>query len=172
MNDPAPQKTHVIRLSVNGKRYELSVAPRDRLTDVLRGQLGLTGAAIGCDTAVCGACTVLMDRSAVKSCTVLAVQAAGSEIATIEGLSEADSLHPLQDAFIRHGAVQCGYCTAGMIMAAVDLVSRSEASLPDRVIREGISGNLCRCTGYRSIVSAIAEAARAMAGESADGRWR
>ncbi|MHA7729256.1 (2Fe-2S)-binding protein [Mycobacterium sp. ML3] len=108
----------------------------------------------------------------MKSCTVLAVQAAGSEIATIEGLSEADSLHPLQDAFIRHGAVQCGYCTAGMIMAAVDLVSRSEASLPDRVIREGISGNLCRCTGYRSIVSAIAEAARAMAGESADGRWR
>ncbi|ORV65929.1 hypothetical protein AWC07_12600 [Mycobacterium gastri] len=159
-----------VRFTVNGNPAEVNVAAHDRLVDLLRGPLGLTGAAIGCDTAVCGACTVLLDGRAVKSCTVLALQAGDTDVVTVEGLATPDSLHALQAAFLRHGAVQCGYCTAGMLVAAVDLVARYGASPDEAIIRDGISGNLCRCTGYRSIVSAIAEAAAEMAAE--DGQRR
>ncbi|KZS62678.1 (2Fe-2S)-binding protein [Mycobacterium ostraviense] len=168
MNDVEPPGT--VRFTVNGAPAEVSVAAHDRLVDVLRGPLGLTGAAIGCDTAVCGACTVLLDGCAVKSCTVLAVQAADTDVVTVEGLATPDSLHALQAAFLRHGAVQCGYCTAGMIMAAVDLVTRHGASLDAATIRDGICGNLCRCTGYRGIVGAIAEAAAEMAADHGPAR--
>ncbi|VBA57335.1 (2Fe-2S)-binding protein [Mycobacterium attenuatum] len=166
----AIEPSDTVRLTVNGAPAEVNAAPHDRLVDMLRGPLGLTGAAIGCDTAVCGACTVLLDGCAVKSCTVLALQANDTDVVTVEGLATPDSLNTLQDAFLRHGAVQCGYCTAGMLVAGVDLLNRHGASLDEATIRNGISGNLCRCTGYRSIVSAVAEAAAALAAE--DGRAR
>ncbi|POX89110.1 carbon monoxide dehydrogenase [Mycobacterium kansasii] len=159
-----------VRFTVNGAPAEVNVAAHDRLVDVLRGPLELTGAAIGCDTAVCGACTVLLDGRTVKSCTVLAVQAADTDVVTVEGLATPDSLHVLQAAFLRHRAVQCGYCTAGMLVAAVDLLTRYGASLDEAIIRDGICGNLCRCTGYRSIISAIAEAAAEMADDDGSAR--
>jgi carbon-monoxide dehydrogenase small subunit len=145
-------------LTVNGVRHELEVEPRELLAYVLRERLSLTGTNIGCDTSSCGACTVLLDGVSAKSCTVLAVQADGAAITTIEGLARNGSLHPVQQAFHDHHALQCGYCTPGMVMAAVSLIENGEAT--DReAIRSGLEGNLCRCTGYHNIVEAIASAA-------------
>src|SRR5438105_15368906 len=143
---------------VNGFPYELELEPRDLLVYVLRDRLGLTGAVVGCDTSSCGACTVLIDGESVKSCTVLGVQADGSELTTIEGLSENGSLHPLQESFREHHALQCGDCTSAMTLAAVSLLA--ENPHPSEVeIRHALEGNLCRCTGYQNIVDAIAAVA-------------
>jgi len=147
-----------IALTVNGVRHEASVEPRTLLVDFLRDDLDLTGTKIACDTSVCGACTIHLDGRAVKSCTVLAVQADGAEITTIEGLARHGELHPLQEAFwARHG-LQCGFCTPGMIMTGVELLG-SDGELTDAEIRRGLEGNLCRCTGYQNIVEAVREAA-------------
>jgi aerobic-type carbon monoxide dehydrogenase small subunit (CoxS/CutS family) len=146
------------RLSVNGASQEHEVEPRLLLVHYLREVLGLTGTNIGCDTSSCGACTVLMDGESVKSCTVLAVQADGTEIATIEGLAGDGAMHPMQEAFREHHALQCGYCTPGMVMAAVSLL-REHPDLDEAGVREGLEGNLCRCTGYHNIVKAVLAAA-------------
>jgi aerobic carbon-monoxide dehydrogenase small subunit len=148
-----------VSLTVNGKARKASVEPRLLLVHFLREQLRLTGTHIGCDTSQCGACTVLVDGRSVKSCTMFAVQADGATVTTIEGLAPAGRLHPLQDGFWEEHGLQCGYCTPGMIMAAVTLL-KDNPSPSEREIREGISGNLCRCTGYQHIVNAIQHAAR------------
>jgi carbon-monoxide dehydrogenase small subunit len=145
-----------IALTVNGIRHEAEIEPRTLLVDYVRDTLGLTGTKIGCDTSVCGSCTIHLDGLAVKSCTVLAVQADGCEVTTIEGLARNGELHPLQEAFWERHALQCGFCTPGMIMAGVDLVGEE---LTDEQIRHGLEGNVCRCTGYQHIVEAIHEAA-------------
>ncbi|MDW5598711.1 (2Fe-2S)-binding protein [Conexibacter stalactiti] len=156
-----------IRLSVNGKPHELDVEPRLLLVHLLRDRLGLTGTHVGCDTSNCGACTVHLDGEAVKSCTVLAVQADEAEVTTIEGLAAGDDgLHPLQEAFWEDHALQCGYCTPGMIMAAADLLARNPDPTEEE-IRLGLEGNLCRCTGYHNIVAAVRDAAAEMRGASA-----
>ncbi len=147
-----------ITLTVNGARHVLEVEPRDLLVHVLRERLSLTGTNVGCDTSSCGACTVLLDGVSAKSCTVLGVQADGAEITTIEGLASAGDLHPVQQAFHDHHALQCGFCTPGMVMAGVSLIDGGEATDRD-AIRAGLEGNLCRCTGYHNIVEAVAEAA-------------
>ena len=147
-----------VALTVNGVRHELELEPRDLLVHVLREQLSLTGTNVGCDTSSCGACTVLLDGESVKSCTVLGVQADGAVITTIEGLASNGELHPVQQAFHDHHALQCGYCTPGMVMAAVSLIGSGEATDRD-AIRSGLEGNLCRCTGYHNIVEAVAAAA-------------
>ncbi len=147
-----------VTLTVNGTRHELEVEPRELLVYVLRERLGLTGTNVGCDTSSCGACTVLLDGESVKSCTVLGVQADGAEITTIEGLAGDGELHPVQQAFHDHHALQCGYCTPGMVMAAVSLIESGEAK-DEESIRLGLEGNLCRCTGYHNIVAAVAAAA-------------
>ena len=149
-----------IGLTVNGRRYEAVVEPRQLLVYFLREQLGLTGTNVGCDTTTCGACTVLLDGRSVKSCALLAVQADGREVTTIEGIARDGELHPLQRTFHEHHALQCGYCTPGMIMAAHALIEQ-DAALDDDAIRKGLEGNLCRCTGYQNIVAAIREAAGA-----------
>jgi carbon-monoxide dehydrogenase small subunit len=146
-----------ISTTVNGKVYEHEVEPRLLLVQYLRETVGLTGTKIGCDTSSCGACTVLVDGESVKSCTMLAVQADGSDITTVEGLAD-DELHPVQAAFQEHHALQCGFCTAGMLMATVSLLD--EIPNPtERDIRVGLEGNLCRCTGYHNIVQAVLAAA-------------
>ena len=147
-----------IAVTVNGERREAEVEPRDLLVYFLREGLGLTGTVVGCDTSSCGACTVLLDGESVKSCTLLAVQADGREVTTIEGLAKDGQLHPLQQAFWEEHGLQCGYCTPGMIMAAVTLL-QDNPTPSERAIREGISGNFCRCTGYQHIVNAIQRAA-------------
>ena len=147
-----------IALTVNGVRHEAEVEPRMLLVDFIRDELELTGTKIGCDTSVCGACTIHLDGRAVKSCTVLAVQADGSEITTIEGLVHDGELHPLQQAFWEQHALQCGFCTPGMIMTGVELLG-TNADLTDAEIRRGFDGNLCRCTGYQHIVEAVRAAA-------------
>jgi carbon-monoxide dehydrogenase small subunit len=147
-----------VALSVNGVRHELEVEPRDLLVFVLRERLGLTGTSVGCDTSSCGACTVLVNGEAVKSCTMLGVQADGLEITTIEGLASNGDLHPVQQAFHEHHALQCGYCTPGMVLAAVSLIESGEAT-DEESIRLGLEGNLCRCTGYHNIVKAVQAAA-------------
>ena len=147
-----------IALTVNGTQHELEVEPRDLLVHVLRERLALTGTNVGCDTSSCGACTVLLDGVSVKSCTILGVQADGADIMTIEGLASNGELHPVQQAFHDHHALQCGYCTPGMVMAAVSLIENGEAKSRD-AIRQGLEGNLCRCTVYHNIVEAIAAAA-------------
>ena len=147
-----------VALSVNGTRHELELEPRELLVYVLRERLGLTGTNVGCDTSACGACTVLLDGEAVKSCTVLGVQADGTEITTIEGLAQNGELHPVQQAFHEHHALQCGYCTPGMVLATVSLLEHGEAS-SEEAIRIGLEGNLCRCTGYHNIVRAVEAAA-------------
>jgi carbon-monoxide dehydrogenase small subunit len=151
-----------LSLNINGEVRAVDVEPRTLLVDFLRDALGLTGTHIGCDTAQCGACTVLLDGRAVKSCNVLAVQAAGAEVTTIEGVTPADgSLHPMQAAFRDHHGLQCGFCTPGMVMSAIDLVRNNPT--PNREeIREALDGNLCRCTGYHNIVTAIEAGARTM----------
>ena len=143
-----------LELKVNGNRYEVFVEPWRSLAEVLREELGLTGLKIACDTGNCGACTVLIDGKAVKSCIMLAQQAKGKEIITIEGLATEAGLHPLQEAFIEHFAVQCGFCTPGMILKAKALLDENPGATEDE-IRRGLSGNLCRCTGYVKIVEAI-----------------
>ncbi len=150
-----------VALEVNGERRELNVEPRRLLVSVLREDLNLTGTHVGCDTSQCGACTVHVDGRAVKSCTMLAVQADGSAVLTIEGVADGTTLHPLQDAFWEKHGLQCGFCTPGMIMAAMDLLVR-EADPTDTEIRHAIEGNICRCTGYHNIVLAVREAARVM----------
>jgi aerobic carbon-monoxide dehydrogenase small subunit len=148
-----------ITLTVNGVRREANVEPRTLLVDFLRDDLDLTGTKIGCDTSVCGACTVHLDGRAVKSCTVLAVQADGAEVTTIEGLATSGELHPLQEAFWEQHGLQCGFCTPGMIMTGVELLGSNGDRLTDPEIRRGLEGNLCRCTGYQDIVAAVREAA-------------
>ena len=150
-----------VGLTVNGTRHELELEPRELLVDVLRDRLGLTGTAVGCDTSSCGACTVLLDGASVKSCTLLGVQVDGSEITTIEGLATNGALHPVQQAFHDRHALQCGYCTPGMVMAAVSLIEHGEAT-SEAAIRLGLEGNLCRCTGYHNIVVAVQDAATVM----------
>ena len=147
-----------ITLTVNGTRRELEVEPRQLLVYALREQLGLTGTNVGCDTTSCGACTVHLDGESVKSCNVLAVQADGREVTTIEGLAGGNGLHPLQRAFQENHALQCGYCTPGMIMAAASLLEDNPSPSEDE-IRHGLEGNLCRCTGYHNIVKAVQAAA-------------
>lgn len=149
---------HRIRLEVNGKTYERDVEPRLLLVHFLRQELELTGTNVGCETSLCGACTILMDGKAVKSCTQLAVQADGASITTIEGLAPDGGLHPLQQAFHEEHGLQCGYCTPGMIMTAVDLLEQNPEP-SEAEIRQGLKGNLCRCTGYHNIVRAVQRAA-------------
>jgi len=148
-----------VRLTVNGQPQEVDVEPRLLLVHLLRDTLGLTGTHVGCDTTNCGACTVHLDGEAVKSCTVLAVQADGAEVKTIEGMADGAKLHPLQEAFWNDHGLQCGYCTPGMIMAAADLLQRNPDPSEEEV-RHGLEGNLCRCTGYHNIVKAVLDAAK------------
>ena len=151
-----------VALQVNGEPREVDVEPRQLLVQLLREDLGLTGTHVGCDTSQCGACTVHVDGRAVKSCNILAVQADGSSVTTIEGLAAADgTLHPLQNAFWEKHGLQCGFCTPGMIMVAADLLARNADPSEDE-IRHAIEGNICRCTGYHNIVLAVREAARVM----------
>ncbi len=152
-----------IRVTVNGQSHEAEVEPRILLVHFLREDLGLTGTKIGCDTSQCGACVVMMNGSTVKSCTCLAVQADGADIGTIEGLAEQGNLHPIQEAFWDNHGLQCGYCTAGMIMTAVELLERNPHPTADQV-RAGLEGNLCRCTGYQNIVKSVLAAADQMGG--------
>ncbi len=150
-----------VTMTVNGKEYTQAVEPRTLLVHFIRENLGLTGTHIGCDTSSCGACTVHMNGSSVKSCTVLAVQADGAEITTIEGLGSADNLHPVQEGFWEMHGLQCGYCTPGMIMAGVSLLKRNP-NPSEAEIRHALEGNICRCTGYQNIVKAIQWAADKM----------
>ena len=147
-----------VSMNVNGKVRKAQVEPRTLLVHVLREQLNLTGAHVGCDTSQCGACTVIVDGHSAKSCTIFAVQADGSEITTVEGLAQGDRLHPVQEGFWEEHGLQCGYCTPGMIMSAVSLLNANPKPTEEQ-IREGISGNFCRCTGYQHIVNAIQYAA-------------
>ncbi|WP_018261277.1 (2Fe-2S)-binding protein [Methylobacterium sp. WSM2598] len=155
-----------VSLTVNGKAVTAEIEPRTLLVQFVRDTLRLTGTHVGCDTSQCGACVVHLDGQAVKACTVLAVQADGRQVTTIEGLAEpGGALHPMQAAFREHHGLQCGYCTPGMIMTAVDLVRRKGHALDEATIRHELEGNLCRCTGYHNIVKAIAAGATAMGGE-------
>ncbi len=148
-----------VKLTVNGKPVTAEVEGRTLLVELLREKLGLTGTHVGCDTSQCGACVVHVDGAAVKSCTMLAVQADGGTVVTIEGLAAADgTLHPMQEMFREHHALQCGFCTPGMVMTAIDLVQTHPEGLTEQQIRHGLEGNLCRCTGYHNIVKAIAAA--------------
>jgi carbon-monoxide dehydrogenase small subunit len=147
-----------VQVTVNGQVRKVDVEPRTLLVHLLRDTFGLTGTHIGCDTSNCGACTVSLDGESCKSCTVLAVQADGGTVTTIEGMGQEGNLHPLQQAFQNQHGLQCGYCTPGMIMAAADLLERN-ASPSEAEIRHGLEGNLCRCTGYHNIVKAVQEAA-------------
>jgi carbon-monoxide dehydrogenase small subunit len=150
-----------IKVTVDGTRYEDDVEPRLLLVHYLRERLGKVGTVVGCDTSNCGACTVHLDGHSVKSCAVLAVQADGREITTIEGLARGGQLHPMQQAFHANHALQCGFCTPGMIMQAIDLLA-DNPDPDERAVREGLEGNLCRCTGYQNIVRAVLDAARRM----------
>jgi aerobic carbon-monoxide dehydrogenase small subunit len=144
-----------ISMTINGSAVSHDVEPRTLLVHYIREEAGLTGTNVGCDTTSCGACTILLDGESVKSCTVLAAQADGCDVMTIEGLApSADEMHPMQNAFREHHGLQCGFCTPGMVMAAVSL-AKEQPGLEDRSVREGIEGNLCRCTGYHNIVKAI-----------------
>ncbi len=153
-----------ISFVLNGKETEINTPSDRRVVDILRGDLNLTGAKEGCGAGECGTCTILVDGEAKLACLMLAAQVEGKKITTIEGLAVKGELHPLQKAFIEHGAVQCGFCTPGMILSAVDLLRRNPEPTREE-IREGISGNLCRCTGYQKIVDAIEAAAATMKGE-------
>ena len=151
-----------LSLTVNGKPVTAEIDPRTLLVDLLRNELGLTGTHVGCDTGQCGACTVHVDGSAIKSCTILAAQAQGSTVVTIEGLAAGDgTMHPMQAAFKECHGLQCGFCTPGMVMSAIDLVQRYPKA-SEQTIREELEGNLCRCTGYHNIVKAVQQGAAAM----------
>lgn len=148
-----------IALTVNGVTYKATVEPRMLLVDLIRDELGLTGTHIGCVTGKCGACTILLNGVSIKSCLVFAVQADGADIVTIEGIADGDKLHPIQEAFKENHALQCGYCTPGMVISAYQLLKRNPDPTEEE-IKKGISGNLCRCTGYVNIVKAIKDAAK------------
>ncbi|NBJ10543.1 (2Fe-2S)-binding protein [Microvirga arsenatis] len=152
-----------VSLTVNGQSVTADVDPRTLLVQFLRDNLRLTGTHVGCDTSQCGACVVHLNGHAVKSCTVLAVQADSSVVTTIEGIAEGGELHPMQAAFREHHGLQCGYCTPGMIMSAIDIVNRKGHALDEQTIRAELEGNLCRCTGYHNIVKAVAAGAQGMA---------
>ena len=156
-----------ISIVVNGRKVERTVEDRTLLVQFLREDLGLTGTHVGCDTSQCGACVVHVDGIAVKSCTILAAQASGSEVLTIEGLANGAELHPVQAAFREHHGLQCGFCTPGMIMAATDMIRRHPEGLDEKTVRAELEGNLCRCTGYHNIVKAILAASATMAGSAA-----
>jgi carbon-monoxide dehydrogenase small subunit len=153
-----------IKLTVNGTLYELSVPPWETLVEVIRDDLGLTGTKEGCGLGECGACTVIMEGKAVNSCLVLATEADGKQITTIEGLADGDKLHPIQQAFVEHGGFQCGFCTPGMIMSAKALLDKNPTPSEEE-IRKAIAGNLCRCTGYTKIIESIKAAAKNMGGK-------
>ena len=155
---------HEIQLNVNGTVYDLSLEPRKTLLAVLRDRLGLTGTKEGCSTGDCGACTVLIDGEPVTSCLVLAVAAAGREITTVEGVADRDALHPVQEAMVSSGGLQCGFCTPGFIVSSYGLLRKNPSPSEDE-IRRALAGNLCRCTGYTKIVEAVQEAAKRMAGK-------
>ena len=152
-----------VSLVVNGRSVSADVEDRTLLVQFLRENLGLTGTHVGCDTSQCGACVVHVDGKAVKSCTMLAAQASGSNILTIEGLADGAELHPVQAAFREHHGLQCGFCTPGMIMAATDMIARHPEGLDEKTVRHELEGNICRCTGYHNIVKAILAASEAMA---------
>jgi len=156
-----------VTLTVNGKQHTVEVENRTLLVELLREKLALTGTHVGCDTSQCGACVVHVDGISAKSCTMLAVQAQGCAITTIEGLAAADgTLHPMQEMFREHHALQCGFCTPGMVMSAIDLVNNHPGGITEQEIRDGLEGNLCRCTGYHNIVKAIAAAHPLMHGKA------
>ncbi len=158
-----------VTLTVNGTQHKVEVEARTLLVELLREQLRLTGTHVGCDTSQCGACVVHMGGDSIKACTILAVQCDGSSITTIEGLAAADgTLHPMQEAFREYHALQCGFCTPGMVMSAIDLVNKHPNGLSEKEIREGLEGNICRCTGYHNIVKAIAAAQDVMQGRRAE----
>ena len=156
-----------VSMTVNGKAVSADVDPRTLLVQFLRENLRLTGTHVGCDTSQCGACTVHVDGLAIKSCTTLAVSVDGSTVTTIEGLAQGGKLHPMQEAFRENHGLQCGFCTPGMIMSAVDIVNRKGSSLDEATIRHELEGNICRCTGYHNIVKAIGDGAAAMGGQKA-----
>jgi carbon-monoxide dehydrogenase small subunit len=156
-----------VTITVNGRAESRDVEDRTLLVQFLREHVGLTGTHVGCDTSQCGACVVHMDGVAVKSCTVLAAAANGSKVTTIVGLAKGDELHPMQAAFREHHGLQCGFCTPGMIMSAVDMVRRYDGKLDEKTVRYELEGNICRCTGYHNIVKAILAAAEAMQGGGA-----
>ena len=151
-----------VSMVVNGRKVSGSVEDRTLLVHFLRETLGLTGTHVGCDTSQCGACVVHVDGKAVKSCTMLAAQASGSEVVTIEGLADGADLHPVQAAFKQHHGLQCGFCTPGMIMAATDMIARHPEGLNEKTVRDELEGNICRCTGYHNIVQAILAASKEM----------
>lgn len=156
-----------VTLTVNGRQHSVEVEGRTLLVELLREKLRLTGTHVGCDTSQCGACVVHIDGESVKACTVLAVMCEGADVLTIEGLADADgTLHPMQEAFREYHALQCGFCTPGMVMSAIDLVAKHPDGISEKEIREGLEGNLCRCTGYHNIVKAIAAAAPVLHGKS------
>ena len=158
-----------VTVTVNGQAHTVEVEARTLLVEMLREQLRLTGTHVGCDTSQCGACVVHVDGESVKACTLLAVQAEGTQVTTIEGLAATDgTLHPMQEAFREYHALQCGFCTPGMVMSAIDLVQKNPQGLTEHEIREGLDGNICRCTGYHNIVKAIAAAAEVMHGQRAE----
>lgn len=152
-----------VTMTVNGKIVTATIDPRTLLSSFLREHLRLTGTHVGCDTSQCGACVVHVDGRAIKSCTALAISLDGANVTTIEGLAVDGKLHPMQEAFREHHGLQCGFCTPGMIMSAVDIVNRKGAMLDEHTIREELEGNICRCTGYHNIVKAVAAGAQAMA---------
>ncbi len=154
-----------LNMNLNGEAVTVEVAPEQLLVELLRDDLGLTGTHIGCDTSQCGACNVLLDGEPVKACTLLAVQVEGRALTTIEGLAQGGALHPMQAAFRACHGLQCGFCTPGMVMAGIGIVARHGHDLDEATIVHGLEGNLCRCTGYRNIIKAVAEGARAMAGD-------
>ncbi|MFC7551918.1 (2Fe-2S)-binding protein [Pseudoroseomonas wenyumeiae] len=159
----------LVTLTVNGQNHTVEVESRTLLVELLREKLRLTGTHVGCDTSQCGACVVHVDGESVKACTILAVQAEGAKVTTIEGLAAADgTLHPMQEAFREYHALQCGFCTPGMVMSAIDLVQKNPQGLTEHEIREGLDGNICRCTGYHNIVKAITAAADVMHGKRAE----
>jgi aerobic-type carbon monoxide dehydrogenase small subunit (CoxS/CutS family) len=157
------EATVPVALTVNGKPASGTVPARTLLVHLLREEFGLTAATVGCDTSSCGACTVLLDGRSAKSCTVLAAQADGADVVTAEGLADGDRLHPVQEAFREHHALQCGFCTPGMVLAAVSLITEHPGPLTEQDVRLGLKGNLCRCTGYHNIVRAVLAAAREFA---------
>ncbi|MDZ5697174.1 MULTISPECIES: (2Fe-2S)-binding protein [Phyllobacteriaceae] len=155
-----------VSMTVNGRKVSDTVEDRTLLVHFLRDNQGLTGTHVGCDTSQCGACVIHLDGKAVKSCTMLAAQASGSEVLTIEGLAKDGALHPVQAAFKEHHGLQCGFCTPGMIMAAVDMINRHPEGLDEKTVRDELEGNICRCTGYHNIVKAILAASEAMGGKA------